>query len=63
MKKLHVFVKHYYPGSNKVRKSYFSMKGQSEDHKVIGLDVIWKGIISWVCMPNMKSLSLMVQNL
>ena len=25
--------------------------------KVIDLGVIWKGFISWVCMPNMKSVS------
>ena len=31
--------------------------------KVIDLGVIWKGFISWVCMPNMKSLSLTVQKL
>ena len=31
--------------------------------KVIDLDVIWMDIIIWVCMPNMKSLSPMVQKL
>ena len=32
-------------------------------YKVIDLGVIWKGVISRVCMPNMKSLSLTVQKL
>ena len=53
----------YAPGSNKVQKSFFERKGQSQGHKVIDLGVIWKGIISWVCMPNMKSLPLTVQKL
>ena len=44
----------YAPGGN---------KGQSQGHKVIDLDVIWKGIISGVCMPNLKSLSLAFQKL
>ena len=44
-------------------KSYFKPQGQSQGHKVIDLGVIWKGVISRVCMPNMKSLSLMVQKL
>ena len=30
---------------------------------VIDLGVIWKDFISWVCMPNMKSLSLTVQKI
>ena len=46
----------YAPGGNKVEKVIFSFK-------VIDLGVIWKGIISGVCMPNMKSLSLTVQKL
>ena len=29
--------------------------------KVIDNGIIWKGIISWVCMPSMKSLSLTIQ--
>ena len=41
----------YAPGGNKVKK------------KVIDLGVIWKGIISEVCMPNMKYQSLTVQKL
>ena len=53
----------YAPGGNKVQKSYFKSKGQSQGHKVIDLGVIWKGIISGVCMPNMKFLPLMVQKL
>ena len=47
-----VFVKHY--RYNKVEKAIFSFKVKV---KVIDLGVIWKGIISGVCMPNMKSLS------
>ena len=51
-----VFVKHYAHGGNKVwKKAIFSTKVKV---KVIHLGVIWKGIISWVGMPNMKSLSL-----
>ena len=38
-----------------------SCESQSQGHKVIDLDVIYKGIISGVCMPNIKYLSLMVQ--
>ena len=44
-------------------KSYFSLQGQSQGHKVIEVGVIWKGVISGVCMQNMKSLSLKVQKL
>ena len=58
-----VFVKHYAPSGNIVWKSYFTHEVQSQDHKVIDLGAIWKGIISWVCMPNMKPLSLTVQKL
>ena len=53
----------YAPGGNKVQKSYFKRKGQSQGHKVIELGFNWKGIISGVCMPNMKSLSFRVQKL
>ena len=42
------------PREHKVHKAIFSMK-------VTDYDVILKGIISWVCMPNMKSPSLTVQ--
>ena len=55
-----VFVKHYAPSGNKVQKAIFSLKVKV---KVINLGVIWKDIISGVCMPNMKSLSLTVQKL
>ena len=58
-----VFVKHYAPGGNKVQKSYFQFQGQSQGYKDIDLGVIWKGIISGVCMPNMKSIPLTVQKL
>ena len=50
----------YAPGGNKVEKAFFSFKVKV---KVIDLRVIWQGIISGVCMPNMKSLSLKVQKL
>ena len=59
----------YAPSGNKVEEGIFSFlalykyKGQSEGHKVIDLGVIWKGILSGVCMPNMKSLSLTVRKL
>ena len=34
-----VFVKYYAPSSNKVRKSYFKCKGQSQGHKVIKIGI------------------------
>ena len=37
--------------------------GQSQCHKVIDFGVIWKGVISGICIPNMKCLSLNVQKL
>ena len=51
-----VFVKHYIvcPRRQQNRKSYFSFKVKV---KVTDLGIIWKGIISEVCMPNMKPLS------
>ena len=51
-----------YPRRQQSLKSYFFL-GQSEGHKVIDLAVIWKGIIIWVFMPNMKPLSLTDQKL
>ena len=39
---------------------YFYGKGHSQGHKVIDLGVIWKGFISWVYMPTMKSYGLKV---
>ena len=50
----------YAPGGNKVEKAILSFKVKV---KVTDLGVIWKGIISGVSMPNMKSLSLTVQKL
>ena len=32
------------------RKSYFYHNDQSQDHKVIDVDVVWKDIISEVCI-------------
>ena len=40
----------YAPGGNKVQEKLFTEKGQSQGHKVIDLGVIWKGIISGVCI-------------
>ena len=51
------------PGGNKVQICYFYYKSQGQGYKVIDPGVIWKDFISWVCMPNMKSLSLTVQKL
>ena len=48
------------PAATESEKSYFYHEGQSQGHRVIDLGVIWKGIISWVSMPNMKPLSLRV---
>ena len=44
-------------------KWLFLHKGHSQGHNVTELGVTWKGFISWVCMPNMESLYLMVQKL
>ena len=46
------------PGGTKLQKAIFSIKVTV---KVIDLGVIWKGIISGVCMPNIKSFSLAAQ--
>ena len=35
-------------------KSNFYIQGQSQGHKVIDLGVIWKGVISGLCMPNLN---------
>ena len=58
--KIHVFVKQYAPTATKSEKAIFSPKVKV---KVIEIGVIGKGIIIWVCKPNMKSLPLAVQNL
>ena len=59
-----VFVKHYgMPPAATKSKKLFLVQRQIQGHKVIDLGVIWQGIISGVCMPNMKSLYLTVQNL
>ena len=48
------------PGCNNVQyRLILSIK----DRNVIDLGVIWKGFISWLCMPNMESLSFMFQKL
>ena len=44
------------PGGNSLKMAIFR-------NKVITVDVIWKGFISRVCMPNMTSLSVMAQKL
>ena len=46
-----------------VWKRYFQHEGQSQGHNVIDLGVIWKGIISWVNLRNMKPLSFTVPKL
>ena len=53
IKKIHVFVKYFFPGGN-CPKSYFKHKGQLQD-----LGIIWKDTISGVCMSDMKSLYLL----
>ena len=50
------------PVATKSTKAIFRAK-VSQGHKVIDLGVISKGIISGVCMPNMKYLPLTVQKL
>ena len=52
-----VFVKHNAPGGNKVQKAILKIPGK------LDLGVIWKGVISGVRLPGMKSLSLKVQKL
>ena len=44
------------PSGNIVQIGYFKFKGHGQGHKVIDLGDILKGFISWVWMPNMKSL-------
>ena len=57
-----VFVKHYgIPPAATKSKKLVQLQGQSQGHKVIDLGVIWKGVISGVCMPNMKSLSVIAK--
>ena len=52
------------PATIKSEKAIFStFKSKSQGHNVIDLGFNWKGNISGVNMPNMKSLSLMVQKL
>ena len=36
--------------------------GHGQDQKVINLGVIWKDFSTWICIPNMKSASLMIQS-
>ena len=45
------------PVATKSGKSYFKHKGQSQSDKVIDHGFIWKDIISWVYMPNIKTSS------
>ena len=62
-------MKHYAPGGNKVQKSYTSFvflaqRSRITSHKVIDLGTYHlKGVSSEVSMPNMKTLSFMVQKL
>ena len=51
------------PVSTNGEKPTLYCKGQIQGHKDIVLAVRLKGIISGVCMPNIKSLSLVVQKL
>ena len=44
-------------------KTFFQHKGHSLGHKFIDLGVIWKDVITWVCVTCMKSLSPIVQKL
>ena len=53
--KLYEYVKH------SVWNGYFKHKGQSQSHKVVDLDVVRKGFMNGVCIPNMESLLHMVQ--
>ena len=53
-----VFVKHYAPCGNKVQKAIFNFKVT----RSLTL-MSYESVISGVCMPNMKSLSLRVQKL
>ena len=51
------------PASTNWEKATLYCKGQIQGHKAIDLGVSSKGKRSGVCMPNIKSLSLMVQKL
>ena len=50
------------PAAIKSKKLFLASRSK-QGHKVIDLGVISKGVISVVCMPNMKSLSLTAQKL
>ena len=39
-------------------KSYFQLQDQNQGHKVIDLDVIWKGVISWLYMHALYEVSI-----
>ena len=63
-KGVHIFVKHYAPGSNKLKskqKGIFQHNGYDEGHKTTDLGVIWKDVIGEVhvnyqhCLPRFKS--------
>ena len=53
----------YAPGGNKVEKASFSFQVKVKVTRSLTLVSIEKGIISGVCMPNMKFLSITVQKL
>ena len=48
------------PAATKSEKKIFSSKFKV---KIIYVGVIWKGIISWVCMPSIEYLSTTVKKL
>ena len=61
-----VFVKHYMyaPGGNKVQKAIFSFKIKIKGTRSLTLMSFERAsLVEYICMPYMKSLSLMVQEL
>ena len=57
---MHIFVKQFAPGGNKVKKAIFSTKVNTRSLTLMSFErASWSG----VCMPNMKSLSITVQKL
>ena len=59
-----IFVKTTLPlAASKSLKTYFLNKTYSQGHKVIDLGVHCQRLFSGVCLPNMTSLSLILQKL
>ena len=49
---------HVCPRRQQSPKSYIQLQDQNQGHKVIDLDVIWMGVISWVYMHALYEVSI-----